>query len=265
MAKFNSDLSFSGSIGNLSVYRMRGVDKPVVRTKGGASRDKIRKLPAFAPTRQLNAEWGGCSKAGTNIRMALSSLKQLADYNFSGSLNAIAKAIQNLDIAGVPGQRTIYISKYCHSLEGFSLNKGITFNNVIKQPISCTLDRYTLDASLQIPQLIPGINFYIPGNYPLFRIIAELGVVPDMVYTSLGYQPANTNTNLYHISTTTDWASTGIAVAAQTLTLALNNNIGLDATSSLMLSIGIEFGMPLTDSLITPVKNAGCAKILALI
>jgi len=264
MAKLNNDMSFDGGFGNLSVYRMKGVDRQIVRTKGGATREKIKKSPAFVKTREQNSEFGGCSKAATNIRIALSSLQHLADYGIAGSLTGLATSIQKLDVNGIPGQRSISISKYCHSLEGFNLNKKLTFDGVVRQPLSCTLSRDMLNAIVQLPNLIPGINFYIPGAYPLFRIIAEVGVVPDMVYTLLGYQPANINTNLYHTSVATDWASTAVAFPTQTLELTLNNNVNLDETSSLMLSAGIEFGMPVTDSLVVPIKNVGCAKILLL-
>jgi hypothetical protein len=44
----------------------------------------------------------------------------------------------------------------------------------------------------------------------------------------------------------------------------LPKDVGLDGSSSLMLSVGIEFGMPITERRVSIIKNAGCAKILAM-
>jgi hypothetical protein len=265
MAKLDGNLSFIGSLGNLSVYKMKGVVKPVMRTKGGASKEKIKKSPVFKMTRRLNSEWSGCSKAGKNIRLALSPLKHLADYNISGTLTGLAKTIQKSDTTGRLGERSILISRYCHSLEGFSLNTKTGFDGVIRQPVTTTVSREELSATLLLPDLIPGLNFYIPGRLPLFRIIAVLGVVPDMVWTPLVYQPANMETRLYHVSAATVWASTATRFPGQSLELNLPKDAGLDGNSSLMLSAGVEFGMPVSDTVVNPIRNAGCARIFALV
>jgi len=47
MGKLESEFQFTGPVGNLSAYRMRGVDKIIIRKKGGASRNKIRNSLLF--------------------------------------------------------------------------------------------------------------------------------------------------------------------------------------------------------------------------
>ena len=52
--------AFTGKLDMLSAYRMRGVDKIVVRRKGGPSREKIKTGASFANTRRTMSEFGGC-------------------------------------------------------------------------------------------------------------------------------------------------------------------------------------------------------------
>ena len=42
MAFITDNMGIEGGIGNMSAYRMRGIDKMVVRTKGGATKAKIK-------------------------------------------------------------------------------------------------------------------------------------------------------------------------------------------------------------------------------
>jgi hypothetical protein len=57
MAILKNGLQFTGSVGNLSAYTRRGSDKVIIRTKGGASRDKIKKSPNFKRTRESNSDF----------------------------------------------------------------------------------------------------------------------------------------------------------------------------------------------------------------
>lgn len=70
MAQITQGLAFTGSISNLSAYKMRGSDKIILRTKGGPSKNMIKKSPRFEITRRLNVEFGGRATATKWIRNA---------------------------------------------------------------------------------------------------------------------------------------------------------------------------------------------------
>ncbi len=80
MAFLKDGIQFTGSINKLSAYSMRGSDKIILRTEGGADRKQIQNSPAFAATRNLNNEWRAVTEAAMNIRNGLAALKPLADY-----------------------------------------------------------------------------------------------------------------------------------------------------------------------------------------
>ena len=59
MAKLDGTIQFTGSLQNLSFYKMRGSDKIIVRKKGGPSRKQVKHSPNFENTRHNNSEFGG--------------------------------------------------------------------------------------------------------------------------------------------------------------------------------------------------------------
>jgi hypothetical protein len=253
MATMNSDFSLQGGFGNLSAYKRKGSDKIIVRTKGGGSKHKIK----------TNAEFGGASQCSKKIKNVIS--QNPGDPNLSGRLTSLSRAILVLDTESPVGQRNILISAHRNLLEGFQLNQVLYLETVIRQPISGSVSRDQLNASVVLPNLIPGTNFYIPGKYPLFRFRVTLGIMPDMLYTPKGsvrYQPSHNHTEDNTQVILTDWAPTNMNYTGQNIVLQLEAGLLPDGTCSLILSLGIEFGMPLTNVLVNPIKYAGCAKIL---
>jgi hypothetical protein len=80
MAKLAGAILFTGSLGAVSAYRLKHSGTIVLRSKGGATREKIRKAPEFINTRRNNQEFGKCAKAAA-IRPALHPLRQIPDHN----------------------------------------------------------------------------------------------------------------------------------------------------------------------------------------
>src|ERR1700759_215971 len=104
MGNIISGSDFTGSVGPLTVFKMRGHDKLVIRSKGGASKRKIKTHSNFDSTRRLNQEWKVVTECGAEIRQRLDALKPLADYNISGPLNALIKKIQTSDTVNEKGK-----------------------------------------------------------------------------------------------------------------------------------------------------------------
>ncbi|WP_143774190.1 hypothetical protein [Niastella vici] len=187
MGKFNPNSTFTGSVGNLSIYNVRGLDKPVVRTKGGPTKRQIKTKPSFAATRRNNSEFGGRAKITRQVMDALRPLKYLGDYNIAGPLNSLFIPIQALDTESEHGQRSIELSKNPGLMQGFNLNRRTPFNTIIANPLEYTLSKETLMGAVTIPALIPGVNFFVPGNYSWYKFIAVFGIIQDMFYDPKGY------------------------------------------------------------------------------
>ena len=264
MAKMNDAFSFTGSISNISVYKMRGIDKPIVRTKGGPSKEKIKNSPKFEKTRKNNAEFGGRAAASRWIMQALWHQKPLADYNIAGPLNTLMKPIQVLDTASEPGQRNIVLSKNPRLLEGFLLNRRHPFDSVVRNPISFTLLRHDLTARIDIPALLPEINFHPQASHPMYSLVATIGLIPDLYYHQYGYQPLSEDyIETGSIMVETDWYTVMNGSPATVLELKYPIQPP-DEHFSLVLAIGIRFGTMRDAVTVEQVPYAGAAKVLAM-
>lgn len=260
MAKLEGNIQFTGSLQNLSFYKMRGCDKIVVRKKGGPTRKQIQRSPNFDVTRRNNQEFGGRAKAAKFIKYALHPLLFLADYNITGPLNALLSPIQKMDTTSGKGKRNILISKNPTLLQGFTLNRKYLFESIVRTPVSyVTQDQQVM---LEIPALQPGINFMAPLNYPWYRFVAVAGVVPDIFYQDErhGYQPKSDRYDAYTAST--DWQPLNTPAAATKLTIT-----GLPANKpddcSLIMALGIGFGS-MQGGDITPVRYIGAGRVLGV-
>ncbi len=264
MAIVKGLIEISGSIGDVTIYKRRDIDKPIMRQKGGASRQMIKTSDSFINTRKFNKEWGGCSKAGTAIRKALYPLRHMADYNVSGPLNSIAKNIQKMDKKGCLGQRAIAISKYRQWLNGFSFNIQKPISGIVRSPFQFSILRKEGKAIVILPALTPGINFQNNYNNPLLRFTAVMGIVPDFIYNpdKDEYVPKNLEVQGLNSSATTEWYPAFMPVNEKSLTLQLDSGLLAGEENTLILAVGIEFGNPLTDQIVQQIKYSGSAIIL---
>lgn len=264
MAILNNALGFTGRLQNVTAYKMKGSDKIILRAKGGASKTKIMHSPTFARTRENFTEFGGCARVTKDIRLAIHAVKHLADFNFTGALNALAKTIQLMDNTNARGERGILISQYRYLLEGFQLNRSHTFDSVVRHPLRYTMDRETVSATVQLPELIPGLNLHIPWYNPVFRFVTALGVVPDRTFTGPGYGMRNDTAHFPVASECSGWHSINKPVTAGTIALQLDVTSSVPAECTMLLSVGIEMGIPVSDAVTDVVKRVGCGKILGV-
>ena len=264
MAKLAAGVSFTGRIGNLSAYKMRGVEGIVLRQKGGASKEKIKTSADFVRTRELNSEFGGRSRASKWLRGTLVHQRHIADFNLAGPLNALMKPVQALDTENNRGKRNIVLSKNPHLLEGFSLNRKTYLDSIIRSPLAWSISRETLSARIDIPALMPGFNFFTTEKYPLYTIVASLGIMPDLFYTGNGYKPSS----LDYMLNNTQAADTGwlpVLKGSPALSLAITlPKPPPDQSFSLVLAVGVRYGTMRDTGVAGPVNYVGAARIVAM-
>ncbi|MBT1707318.1 hypothetical protein KK062_03750 [Fulvivirgaceae bacterium PWU5] len=264
---FLEELKITGSLGNLSFYKMRGVDKIVVRRKGGAPKEYVKKSPTFKVPRLYMREFGGCSKMGKEVRFMMHPVRTLSDYNFSGFINKALKIVQKQDGTGELGQRSIALSKYPGLLAGFQLNKATTFDSVLRTPLTYTLDRNTLSARVNIPALLRDINFHPNNRHARFCIDVSLGIVPDFMFDPKegAYKPSAWYTTMFAPqSVSSPWYPALKGSPATSLEITLTDQVPADESYSLMLTVGVRYGSPMEDDVVKDVKRAGVAKVIAV-
>lgn len=254
----NNSIEFIGSLGNVSGYKVKGSDKTYLRTKGGGSAKKIKKAASCKPIRDNASDFGKSSTAGSNIRWMLTYVKHLSDHRYSSKLAGLATHFQKFDTQNIKGEKAVIFSGHRHLLAGFNLNLKYPFDSVVRHPFLCTIDRETISAVIQIPELIPGINLFLPWKAPLYRFIISLGVLTDEAQK---VNTAKTDKFVQHIKT--DWQMAQVPTNAQLFELQLDTLKKLGNDQTIVVAIGIEMGEPITTEIISTLKKKGSAKLLA--
>lgn len=256
-----------GSIQNLTFYTRKGSEEVFVRTKGGASKSKIKRSPAFVNVRKNNQEFGGCSKMSSQIRQTFSTIAHVADYNLAPALCSLAKNIQKGDIDNPVGERSLYLTKYKEYLIGFEFNKTNRFDSMLRIPLQWKIDRAARQAMVEIPAFASSFGLYLVGNYSLFRIVISLGWATDLAINEHknGYVPTYPKLIMNYRPKPTAWYSTQASVPEQQLLLDIYDPyIPLLDDDTLILAIAIELGTLDAFGNPTPLKHAGAGKILGI-
>jgi len=268
MAIVKGVLQLSGSVRGVSFYTVQGSDQVIMRTKGGATKEKIAKAPQFEGLRKQQKEWSGCTKFGSIVRYTFGGLHRLADYNLTPVLNGIAKNIQKCDLTGVIGQRSILLSQCKEMLSGFNFNRNYPFNTVLRVSPTWQIDREALQATVSIPRIQAETDVMNIQRLPYFRLITALGTVSDMQYDAQlnDYKPIVTELHGVSATLTGEWHSAQSIVAEHQLIVQIDPTLTalLTDSVSVVLSMGIEFGTSGFTDEIVAVKHAGCGKTLAV-
>ncbi len=267
MARLKGALQVTGNIGGVSIYKMKGCNDPIVRVKGGVTREQIETLESCSKVRKNNKEWSGVAQMAGAIRRTVKPIAGLADYNFCGQLSAISKNIQKKDETMEPGQRSIHLSQYKELLSGFQLNEKHPFKSTALMPITWNIDRDKREATVGMEKSNPVYQLKNFTSLSNFRFVITLGCVSDIAYDPQSEQYIPTNNALPEVTSQimTEWFQIDREIPAQTLSLqAPDLQNPMDECTSLVLGIGIEFaqlgvtGIPLAD------KTTGCGQILGV-
>lgn len=269
MAIIKGPIQMTGSLGNVSIYKRRGSDDLIMRTKAGPSGDKIKRLPQYEGIRNQQKEWSGCTKGASGIRTAFGGLQRIADYNLSATLNGLTNKMQKADTTTEKGKRPVQLSLFRQALDGFNFNRNYPFNSVVRVGINSEVDKDQLSATVSIARINTDIDLVNIQRLPYFRLIVVLGTASDMYFDEhlrdyLAQVPA------LHGATAisqTNWLPTIGIVEEQVLTLAMTATqvSCLSPAVSALISIAVEFGTVGFDGKPVEVKYAGSGKVLKCI
>ncbi len=268
MAIVKGTIVMTGGFGNASFYTVRGSDKVIVRTKGGASKQKIKTSPKFEGLRKQQKEWGACAKYGSVARYAMGGLHRLADYNITPVLNGMGKNLMKLDTVSEVGMRYLRLSVYPQALEGFNLNRNYPFNTVLRVSPHVNLNRETLTATVVFPRINTAIDLLNVQKLPFFRLIISIGIVSDFQYNRAHneYEPIVPLVHGITDTSTGAWHSTQTILAEHSMTAAFGEMELADMTdeATILVCLGVEFGNVGFTGEPVEVKYAGSAKVVAV-
>lgn len=136
---------------------------------------------------------------------------------------------------------------------------------MIRTAVSYTLMRESGSAQLELPELLPGINFFARKDAPFFSIQVVLGIVSDLFYRDGKYLPSSISYHENNLAVAvTDWHPTQSPYHKESILITLPEPPSAESCS-LLLSIGVRYGIVGHLGTIEPTKHTGCAKVLDLV
>jgi len=246
MAIVKSLFGLEGSIGEFTFYKMRGSNKVYMRKKRGPTKKKLANSPSYEKVRKHQKEFSGCAKFGSLARSSFGGLHQMADYNLTPFLIGMGKFIMKLDLISELGKRSIMLSDHTKIMEGFNFNRKCHFDTILRVMLNVVVDRENLNAVITIPGIKPKYEIRNKYSCQVFRIIAVIGCLTDMIYNPNyeKYEPVVDNLRNACNRINGEWYSIKSMVPEQTFTLQMPESRKAEITDnvSLVLSIAIQFG-----------------------
>lgn len=244
MAKQVGLLKYSGTMGGVSHYKMKGLDGDFARLAGGPTKEQIDNAPEFARTRENMSEFGGSAANAKALRVGLASLLgTMGDSRLAGRLTKVFKEI-NLEGMGPRGQRPIELANHGYKLEGFNFDRDIPFDSVFNAGynVSTAPTRDSSDITINPFNPIDLVN--APTGATHFRLINAIVVVSNYKYiiTSKKYEPVDTINNSLSAVEYSSYLPVDIDIPTPTvLTATLPGAPTLGPEVSVVQCIGIEF------------------------
>ena len=175
MAKQTGIIKLKGTIDDIAFYKT--ADGHLARAKGGVNRDKILHSPAFARTRENNAEFGRAGRGGKLVRSALRSLMQNAkDRRVVSRLTTQLLAIVKTDPVNSRGERNLDEGNLA-LLEGFDFNINGKLGTTFFGLFTSNFNRITGEATIALETFSPVQRIAAPSgttHYKLAMGVAEL-------------------------------------------------------------------------------------------
>tara|TARA_R110002096_G_scaffold422429_4_gene628894 strand:+ start:3597 stop:4400 length:804 start_codon:yes stop_codon:yes gene_type:complete len=198
MARQTGLMRYSGTMGGVRHFKIKGLQGDFAGLSGGPSAEQIATDPAFKRTRENMNEFGGSAIAGKSLRTSIAGLiRNNGDSQVTGRITAIMKKINLEDGSEARGQRAILVTVAPQYLDGFEFNKYTAFNGAFNAPYTITPTAARDSSTLAISSFNPLDRMYIPAGATHFKIINAIAVLSDFEYNSTTgvYEPKDGTTN----------------------------------------------------------------------
>ena len=244
MAKQTGLLRYSGSMGGVRHFKIKGLQGDYAGLVGGPTGDQIKNDSAFERTRENMSEFGGCASAGKAVRVGLSQIiKQMSDSRLTGRLTAIMKQINLEDTANPRGQRSIEISAFQNMLAGLNFNINVSLAGIFNAPYTLTNNTARDSGTFSIPAFNPANLVNAPAGATHFRLVNAIVSLSDWNFNSAtgSYEPIDPLLNSLSDISYSAYLPLDAATAATAVSTTLPGTPTMTATVSVLNCIGIEF------------------------
>jgi len=164
------------------VYRIKGVDHPIIARKGGPNADRIKNDLSYEALRNNQKEFGVASMMSKVLRNSLSkNLSEICESYVSGKLTAQFRNLAKHE-DGETGTRPFFLTKHGHFLSGFEFNSACPYKENFNAKYFVKEGSHRGQVIIHFPAFIPKKAFNYPKGATNFKISARLIALSDYCY-----------------------------------------------------------------------------------
>jgi len=244
MAKQTGPLKYTGTIGDIRHFKIKGLKGAYAGMIGGPSAEQIATAPEFARTRENMNEFGACALVGKALRVGLASvLSNMSDPQVTGRLTAIMKKINLEDGSEARGQRAVLVSATPQYLVDFEFNRNRSLDGTLNAPYTITASAGRDSSTVAVPVFNPMNLLSIPSGATHFRIINAIAVLSDYVYNAdtKTYEPTDPTLDKLNAVEYSDYLPVNALTTVQSVVATLPGTPTMTASVSVLNAVGIEF------------------------
>ena len=169
MAKQVGVFPIEGTLDNITFLKTK--DGYIVKKKTVISAERIASDPAFARTRENNAEFGRAGKEGKLLRSSIAPLlKGVADHRMVSRLHKSMIAVQQADTINVRGARTVTDGDLS-LVTGFDFNVNGKLSTIFSAPYTTNTNRATGVLDVNVPAFTPSQLITAPTGATHFKLV----------------------------------------------------------------------------------------------
>lgn len=174
MAEQVGVIKIKGKIGDLSFYESK--DTFQVRTKGGASAERVSRDKTFERTRENNQEFSLASQLAKKLRILFRKIiLQAPDTSLNTHL--ISRFLKMIKADGLSSRgNRILLAPNLRLIQNFQFNSKVHLSNVFLEHILVYIDPVDAHLHIDIPEINPTCALAFPSGATSFRIITAAGV-----------------------------------------------------------------------------------------
>lgn len=214
MAKYKSLFKIEGTLDDVNFYKTE--DGYQVRTKGGVSKSRIQKDPAFQRTRENNSEFGSSATSGKILRRAIiGMLANAKDNKLVSRVTQVMTQVKNFDITSPRGKRNVATGIATADgkipLRGFNFNRKSSLSEVLLSDYDLdtatgevTITDFTPNQKLNTPEGATHVEF--SAGFLNLDFTTE---VKDLQISNIENLPINGTTTTITLTPTAPASGTG--------------------------------------------------------
>ena len=243
MAEIEGPIRFKGSMGDMTCYWNSVLKKWILRKKGGANKNLIKKSKVFKVVRLNLEEFKACGKWCHLVR---EGLFELDDFNwglYMSGVVQVAKTIQLMDEVSVQGTRNIESSKYKSLLTDINFNENHPFDKVVRRHPEVIADEARMSITVNIPQLHSLRELIWRDKFTHYRFALTIAQLSDYIcdVNPTRNGPAHINLEDKRVVVFSEWIQKSVTPKDISLSAIFPEYAIPPTDATVMVALGIEF------------------------